>query len=87
VTTASSRAPPASTATTEGRQRRHRLPVRVDPPSTAATTADAQIDFSYGTDVIWKWNPAGNDWLHSYTDTGADIDTTPASRCRRRTSS
>ncbi|HVB05017.1 MAG TPA: DUF3048 domain-containing protein [Acidimicrobiales bacterium] len=44
-------------------------------PASAAPTATAQINFSSGTDVVWKWNAAGNDWIHSYTDTGTDTDT------------
>ena len=43
-------------------------------PSGATATSGVQINFSSGTDAIWKWNAAGNDWVHSYT-TGADTDT------------
>ncbi len=44
-------------------------------PASAVPTTSATIDFSGGTDVVWKWNPSGNDWIHTYTDSGTDIDT------------
>jgi hypothetical protein len=42
-------------------------------PAGATPATSAAIDFSYGTDVVWKWNAAGNDWLHTYSGT-PDID-------------
>jgi Protein of unknown function (DUF3048) N-terminal domain/Protein of unknown function (DUF3048) C-terminal domain len=43
-------------------------------PSTAATTNSAQIDFSYGTDVTWKWDATSGSWTHGYTNSGTDVD-------------
>lgn len=45
-----------------------------DAPAGATPASSAQINFSAGTDVTWKWNAAGNDWLHGYAGSGADID-------------
>ena len=35
-------------------------------PAGATPATALMIDFSQGTDVQWKWNAAGNDWLHTY---------------------
>ncbi len=36
------------------------------PPKRSGPVASLRIDFSPGTDVVWKWEPSGHDWLHTY---------------------
>jgi hypothetical protein len=43
-------------------------------PPGAKRAKSVQINFSGGTDVIWKWDPKGHDWLHTYLG-APDIDT------------
>jgi len=43
-------------------------------PAGAKPAADAALDFSEGTDVIWKWQPTSHSWLHTYSG-ATDIDT------------
>jgi hypothetical protein len=43
-------------------------------PPGARPAKSIEIDFSGGTDVIWKWDPKGHDWLHTYLGS-PDIDT------------
>jgi hypothetical protein len=44
-------------------------------PVKAATPASSiDINFSYGTDVIWKWDAQSGQWMHTYSGT-PDIDT------------
>jgi hypothetical protein len=40
----------------------------------ATPAASIQINFSEGTDVLWKWDPTAHLWLHTYLGT-PDIDT------------
>ena len=35
-------------------------------PSGAKTASTLEIDFSAGTDVVWKWNPSMGVWDHTY---------------------
>jgi hypothetical protein len=42
-------------------------------PSSARPASSVHINFSGGTNVIWTWDSAGHDWVHSYT-TGSDVD-------------
>lgn len=42
-------------------------------PSSAQPAADIGINFSYGTDVIWKWNPQLGQYIHTYSGQ-TDID-------------
>lgn len=43
------------------------------PPAGALPLASAELHFSGGTDVVWKWQPATNSWLHTYSG-APDID-------------
>lgn len=43
-------------------------------PSSARPAKAIQIDFSGGTDVIWKWDPKSHTWLHTYLG-APDLDT------------
>jgi hypothetical protein len=40
----------------------------------ATPAASIEIDFSGGTDVVWKWGGKSHEWLHTYLGT-PDIDT------------
>ncbi|HVB05151.1 MAG TPA: DUF3048 domain-containing protein [Acidimicrobiales bacterium] len=42
-------------------------------PSDWAPAASVEIDFSGGTDVVWKWSPSEHQWLHTYSG-APDID-------------
>ncbi|MHB8435276.1 MAG: DUF3048 domain-containing protein [Acidimicrobiales bacterium] len=42
-------------------------------PSSAKAAASLGINFSPGTDVLWKWDPAAHDWIHTYSGV-TDID-------------
>jgi Protein of unknown function (DUF3048) N-terminal domain/Protein of unknown function (DUF3048) C-terminal domain len=42
-------------------------------PAGARRISGFWIDFSYGTDVIWKWDPGLHLWLHTYSGV-PDID-------------
>ncbi len=42
-------------------------------PSGAKPAAALSIDFSEGTDVVWKWDPTAHQWLHTYSGV-PDID-------------
>ena len=42
-------------------------------PSGAKPLADAALDFSGGTDVVWKWQPTSHSWLHTYSGV-TDVD-------------
>jgi Protein of unknown function (DUF3048) N-terminal domain/Protein of unknown function (DUF3048) C-terminal domain len=42
-------------------------------PAAARPATSVRINFSGGTDVVWNWDSAVGDWVHSYT-TGADVD-------------
>lgn len=42
-------------------------------PSGAKPLASLELDFSGGTDVIWRWQPASHSWLHTYSGV-TDID-------------
>jgi len=45
-------------------------------PAGAKPTASVGINFSYGTDVLWKWDPTTKSWLHFYgSGSTPDIDT------------
>ncbi|MDA8291352.1 MAG: DUF3048 domain-containing protein [Actinomycetota bacterium] len=43
------------------------------PPRSARPTTSVEIDFSYGTDVVWKWDSAAHGWLHTYSGV-PDVD-------------
>lgn len=43
------------------------------PPADWRPAAALSIDFSYGTDVVWKWSPVEHQWLHTYAGI-PDID-------------
>lgn len=43
------------------------------PPSGGNRTASFSINFSYGTDVIWRWDPKLSAWVHTYSG-ATDID-------------
>jgi len=43
------------------------------PVSTATPAASLAIDFSYGTDPVWKWDAQKGLWMHTYSGT-PDID-------------
>jgi len=42
-------------------------------PTDWTPAADLAINFSYGTDVVWKWDPTEHQWLHTYSGV-PDID-------------
>jgi hypothetical protein len=42
-------------------------------PSDWKPAALLSINFSYGTDVVWKWDPTAHDWIHTYSGV-TDID-------------
>lgn len=42
-------------------------------PSLAKPASQLQINFSAGTDVVWKWQPTTNSWLHTYAG-AVDVD-------------
>lgn len=42
-------------------------------PPAAKPLSQAALDFSAGTDVIWKWQRASGSWLHTYSGT-PDVD-------------
>lgn len=37
-------------------------------PASAKKASSLAINFSAGTDVVWKWNAPGGDWVHTYSD-------------------
>jgi hypothetical protein len=43
-------------------------------PAAARPAATLGIDFSQGTDVLWKWDAQSGSWLHTYDGT-PDVDT------------
>lgn len=43
-------------------------------PAGATRAKAIQINFSGGTDVVWKWDPTTHQWLHTYLG-APDIDT------------
>ncbi|MFN8035415.1 MAG: DUF3048 domain-containing protein [Acidimicrobiia bacterium] len=43
------------------------------PPAGALPLASAELRFSGGTDVVWKWQPATSSWLHTYRG-APDVD-------------
>ena len=43
-------------------------------PSGMTPAKSIAIDFSGGTDVVWEWDPASKQWLHTYQGS-PDIDT------------
>lgn len=43
-------------------------------PAAATPAASVAINFSYGTDVLWKWDPTTGTYLHTFSNV-ADIDT------------
>jgi len=43
-------------------------------PTGAISAKSLSIDFSYGTDVVWKWDPTVQSWLHTYGGV-PDVDT------------
>lgn len=42
-------------------------------PAGAVPASSLSINFSYGTDVVWKWDPSTSSWLHTYSGV-PDID-------------
>ncbi len=42
-------------------------------PKGAKPLSAAALNFSVGTDVVWHWNAAGKDWLHTYANS-PDVD-------------
>ena len=42
-------------------------------PRDATPAKSIEIDFSYGTDVLWKWDATSRSWLHTYAGT-PDVD-------------
>ncbi len=42
-------------------------------PASATPASSLSLDFSAGTDVLWKWDSATNSWLHTYSGV-ADVD-------------
>src|SRR5487761_2756261 len=44
------------------------------PVADATPASSLAINFSYGTDVVWKWDATSGQWLHTYSGT-PDIDT------------
>jgi hypothetical protein len=45
----------------------------VAPPEGMHPAAQVGINFSYGTDVVWKWDPQTGQWVHTYSGQ-TDID-------------
>lgn len=43
-------------------------------PRGSRPTKSLSINFSYGTDVVWEWDPQSHTWLHTYGGV-PDIDT------------
>jgi hypothetical protein len=43
------------------------------PLASSTPAASVRINFSYDTDVVWTWNGARGEWVHSYSS-GPDID-------------
>ncbi len=43
------------------------------PPAASTPAASVGINFSYGTDVVWKWDPTTGTYLHTFAGT-PDID-------------
>ncbi|HLX78349.1 MAG TPA: DUF3048 C-terminal domain-containing protein, partial [Acidimicrobiales bacterium] len=43
------------------------------PASEAHPASSLAINFSYGTDVVWKWDPSIGQWVHTYSGS-TDID-------------
>lgn len=44
------------------------------PVKDATPASSLAINFSYGTDVVWKWDASSGRWLHTYSGS-PDIDT------------
>lgn len=42
-------------------------------PSSATPAASLALNFSAGTDVLWKWDAASKSWLHTYSGV-TDVD-------------
>ena len=42
-------------------------------PTGSKPAASLSINFSYGTDVVWKWQPSTKQWLHTYSGV-PDVD-------------
>jgi hypothetical protein len=42
-------------------------------PSSAAPVATVGINYSFDTDVLWKWDNSSDSWLHTYSGT-PDVD-------------
>ncbi len=42
-------------------------------PASAKPASSISINFSAGTDVVWKWQPSSGTWLHTYSGT-PDVD-------------
>ncbi len=42
-------------------------------PSSATPAAALAINFSAGTDVLWKWDASARDWMHTYSGE-TDVD-------------
>jgi hypothetical protein len=42
-------------------------------PPGSAPAASVGINFSYGTDVVWKWDSQAKSWIHTYSG-ATDID-------------
>ena len=46
-------------------------------PTGSKPAASVAINFSYGTDVVWKWSPTKKQWIHTYSGV-TDIDAATA---------
>ncbi len=43
-------------------------------PAAATPASSLAINFSFGTDVVWKWDAPSGSWLHTYSGV-TDVDT------------
>lgn len=44
------------------------------PADEAHNASSLAINFSAGTDVVWKWDASTGQWVHTYAGAGTDID-------------
>ena len=44
------------------------------PANESHPASSLAINFSYGTDVVWKWDASIGQWVHTYAGSGTDID-------------
>jgi hypothetical protein len=46
------------------------------PPATATPIAEAELDYSYAGDVVWRWSAAHHAFLHNYLQNGVVVPDT-----------